>query len=84
MSQKTVYFLLLIIIPSSFSSSRTKRGILELGLLVESYTPYTSSQLLNHGNYCGIGGNRGLDGSVKDDCDSCCKAHGMEKVTYRH
>lgn len=28
-----------------------------------------------HGNWCGYGGNRAGDGSIRDGCDACCRTH---------
>lgn len=54
---------------------RSKRHLLQLGALVEAHTPYSVSQLVHYGNWCGLGGNRGLDFSAIVECDACCRVH---------
>lgn len=71
---------------STVQQSRQKRHLLQLGSLIDSHTQFSASQLVNHGNWCGLGGNRALDFSITDECDGCCKQHDFcyFSIMYRH
>lgn len=66
---------LFIFVPILANRHLSKRGVLELGLLIETHTHHPATKFIDYGNWCGLGGDRAWDGSVKDGCDSCCKNH---------